>query len=84
MAFGGTPSNGRTETKSVEATNQLSWFSENNKHRIRLTTDCGATSYSLRQGNNARHLHVQLARRAAIRAAGVVYPAASRGRGNER
>ncbi len=52
IAFGGAPANGHTETSSVELTNQLSWFSENNKHRIRVASDLRRDAYSLTQATN--------------------------------
>ncbi|HEY4131899.1 MAG TPA: TonB-dependent receptor, partial [Gemmatimonadaceae bacterium] len=40
VAFGGNPAmNTSQTTRTVQATNQLSWFSENNKHRIKLTSE---------------------------------------------
>ncbi|MFI5229222.1 MAG: carboxypeptidase regulatory-like domain-containing protein [Gemmatimonadales bacterium] len=40
VAFGGNPAmnTGQTST-TVQATNALSWFSENNKHKLKLTTE---------------------------------------------
>ena len=40
VSFGGSPSmnTGQTST-TVQATNSLSWFSENNKHKLKLTTE---------------------------------------------
>ena len=52
LAFGGTPTSGRATTKSVELTNQLSWFSENNKHRIKVTTDLRREAYAFDQSTN--------------------------------
>src|SRR5215510_5336111 len=53
LAFGGTPTSSDARTNSVELTNQLSWFSENNKHRIKLTTDLRREAYAFGQSNNA-------------------------------
>ncbi|HEU4747954.1 MAG TPA: hypothetical protein VFS56_05590, partial [Gemmatimonadaceae bacterium] len=40
IAFGGSPSlNSRTTTTGAELSNQLSWFSSNNRHRIKLTSE---------------------------------------------
>ncbi|HEY7394049.1 MAG TPA: carboxypeptidase-like regulatory domain-containing protein, partial [Gemmatimonadaceae bacterium] len=52
LAFGGTPTSGSATTNSVELTNQLSWFSEDNKHRIKVTTDLRRDAYAFDQANN--------------------------------
>lgn len=46
ISFGGNPSmNTSVTTTSEQAINALSWFSENNKHRIKLTTELRRDSY---------------------------------------
>jgi hypothetical protein len=52
IAFGGSAASSNLTSTSVELTNQLSWFSENNKHRIKVTTDVRRDGYSLEQANN--------------------------------
>jgi hypothetical protein len=52
IAFGGASASSSSTTRSVELTNQLSWFSENNRHRLKLTTDVRRDAYSLDQANN--------------------------------
>lgn len=55
IAFGGSPSlNISTSTSSLAFTNQLSWFSENNKHRVKLTSELRRDAYSLDQTSNER------------------------------
>lgn len=40
LSFGGNPTLNTTQTSlSLQAQNQLSWFSENNKHRLKLATE---------------------------------------------
>jgi hypothetical protein len=40
VSFGGNPAMNVSQTsRSLQAMNQLSWFSENNKHRLKLTTE---------------------------------------------
>ncbi len=40
VSFGGNPAmNTSQTTRTVQGMNQLSWFSENNKHRLKLTTE---------------------------------------------
>ena len=47
ISFGGNPSlNTSVTTTSEQAINALSWFSENNKHRIKLTSELRRDSYS--------------------------------------
>ena len=53
VSFGGSPSlNTRTTTSSVAFTNQLSWFSLNNKHRVKLSTELRDDGYTLDQSTN--------------------------------
>ncbi|HEY5062214.1 MAG TPA: carboxypeptidase regulatory-like domain-containing protein, partial [Gemmatimonadaceae bacterium] len=52
IMFGGTTVSNATTTTSVEATNQLSWFSEDNAHRIKLTTDLRRDASAIEQGTN--------------------------------
>ena len=63
-----------SSTLNAEAINQLSWFSRNNKHRLKLTQR--AASRELRSGpddQRARHVHLQLAGRPRGEPAGVVH-----------
>jgi hypothetical protein len=53
VVFGGASSMSRSTTTILEATNQLSWFSEDNKHRVKLTTDIRHDVYDSDQGSNA-------------------------------
>ena len=47
LSFGGNPAmNTSISTKSVQARNQLGWFSENNKHSLKLTTELRRDAYS--------------------------------------
>jgi hypothetical protein len=47
VAFGGSPFLNTTQTTSTAAfTNQLSWFSLNNRHRLKLTTELRRDGYS--------------------------------------
>ena len=53
LAFGGSPSmNTRSTSLGLAATNQLSWFSRSNKHRLKLTTELRQDSYDQDQTNN--------------------------------
>jgi hypothetical protein len=53
VSFGGnTSQNTSTFSTSVDFTNMLSWFSENNKHRIKLTSELRRDDYSLNQTTN--------------------------------
>jgi hypothetical protein len=53
VAFGGSPTlNSSTSNQSVSFTNLLSWFSENNKHRIKLSTELRRDAYDLDQSLN--------------------------------
>lgn len=46
LSFGGNPAMGTSATtQSAQATNQLSWFSENNKHRLKLTSELRRDAY---------------------------------------
>ena len=54
VSFGGNPfiaSSGRN--LGVNASNQLSWFSRNNKHRLKLTTEIRQENYERDQTSNA-------------------------------
>jgi hypothetical protein len=53
LSFGGSQFlNSRTATNSVNFLNQLSWFSANNKHRLKLTTELRRDGYSSDQATN--------------------------------
>ncbi|MFN8573340.1 MAG: carboxypeptidase regulatory-like domain-containing protein [Gemmatimonadaceae bacterium] len=53
VTFGGSPSlNSTNATVNVAFNNQLSWFSENNKHRIKLSTEVRRDAYSIDQQVN--------------------------------
>jgi hypothetical protein len=52
ITFGGTTVDNSATTTSAEASNVLSWFSENNKHRIKLTTDVRRDAFGIEQGSN--------------------------------
>ena len=53
VSFGGSPQlSTNTLTQSVAFTNQLSWFSTNNKHRVKLTTELRRDVYALDQRLN--------------------------------
>jgi hypothetical protein len=53
VSFGGSPNlNTSLLNGSLAFTNQLSWFSANNKHRIKFTTELRQDSYSLDQSTN--------------------------------
>ncbi len=46
LSFGGNPSMGTSvTTQTAQGSNQLSWFSENNKHRIKLTSELRRDAY---------------------------------------
>ncbi len=52
-SFGGSPSQSTsTFNTSVDFTNMLSWFSENNKHRIKLTSELRRDDYTVNQTTN--------------------------------
>lgn len=52
IAFGGTTVDNQSTTTSVEASNTLSWFSDDNKHRIKLTSDLRHDAIATEQGTN--------------------------------
>ncbi|HEX5972730.1 MAG TPA: carboxypeptidase regulatory-like domain-containing protein [Gemmatimonadaceae bacterium] len=53
LAFGGSPSlSTRSSTLGLAATNQLSWFSRSNKHRLKLTTELRQDAYDQDQTTN--------------------------------
>ena len=53
VTFGGSSFLNTTNTnRSVDLTNQLSWFSVDNKHRIKLASELRRDSYSLDQSTN--------------------------------
>jgi hypothetical protein len=53
VSFGGSPSqNTSTYNTSVDFTNMLSWFSENNKHRIKLASELRRDDYTVNQTTN--------------------------------
>jgi hypothetical protein len=53
VSFGGSPNlNASSTTTSTGLTNQLSWFSENNKHRIKLNTELRRDTYDQDQTFN--------------------------------
>jgi hypothetical protein len=53
IVFGGTSASTSTTNNSVDLTNQLSWFSANNKHRVKVTSEVRRDGYSLDQATNA-------------------------------
>lgn len=54
ISFGGSPNlNSSNQTSSTQFTNQLSWFSENNKHRVKLSTELRRDSYDQDATTNA-------------------------------
>src|SRR3954470_7297221 len=53
VAFGGSSSMNTSQTNTgTELTNQLSWFSSSNKHRIKLTTEVRRDAFTLNQQVN--------------------------------
>jgi hypothetical protein len=53
LSFGGSPSMNTSQTaNNVGLTNQLSWFSGNNKHRLKLATELRRDGYSQDQSQN--------------------------------
>jgi hypothetical protein len=53
LAFGGNQSLNTTQsTNSIGLLNQLSWFSANNKHRLKLTTELRRDAYASNQTTN--------------------------------
>ena len=64
LGFGGSPMASTSQsTLNVAFNNALSWFSMDNKHRFKLTTELRRDGYSQDQTHEpARHVHLQLAR----------------------
>ena len=53
ITFGGSPSLNNTQSSSTFAfNNQLSWFSLDNKHRLKMTTELRRASYTAEQTQN--------------------------------
>lgn len=53
VTFGGSPNlNTTTGNMSLSVNNQMSWFSENNKHRLKLSSELRRDSYDLDQSIN--------------------------------
>jgi hypothetical protein len=53
LAFGGSPSMSTSNTNlSLAASNQLSWFSRSNKHRLKFTSELRQDAYRQDQTNN--------------------------------
>ncbi len=53
LTFGGSPSLDNSQTtRSVDALNQLSWFSQDNKHKIKLTEELRRDALAIDVGNN--------------------------------
>jgi len=53
VAFGGSSNMNTSQTNtSTELTNQLSWFSASNKHRIKLTTEARRDAFTQNQQTN--------------------------------
>ena len=53
VSFGGSPSQSTSRyNTSVDFTNLLSWFSENNKHRIKLASELRRDDYTVNQTTN--------------------------------
>ena len=52
VLIGGTSLNSSTTTSSLDLTNQLSWFSATNKHRVKVTSELRRDTYALEQANN--------------------------------
>ena len=53
IAFGGSPTMNTTQTNtSTELSNQLSWFSGSNKHRIKLTSELRRDAFTQNQQTN--------------------------------
>src|SRR5262249_24195197 len=53
IVFGGTTASTSATNNSVDLTNQLSWFSANNKHRVKLTSQVRRDGYAIDQATNA-------------------------------
>jgi len=52
LQFGGSSLINTTTSSSWDLTNQLSWFSTTNRHRVKLTTEVRRDTWSLTQGSN--------------------------------
>jgi len=52
IQFGGSSPQSETRTSSLDLTNQLSWFSVDNKHRVRLTSEIRRDGWSAVQASN--------------------------------
>lgn len=52
VQFGGSTIAQTNNNSTVALTNQLSWFSENNKHRVKLTTELRRDAFTLFQQSN--------------------------------
>ena len=52
LRFGGSSQRNSARSRSWELTNQLSWFSEDSRHRVRLAAELRRESWSLEQGAN--------------------------------
>jgi hypothetical protein len=52
LQFGGSSANSVRTSTSLAFTNQLSWFSTDNKHRVKFTTEVRRDSWSTDQSNN--------------------------------
>ncbi|HEX3868550.1 MAG TPA: hypothetical protein VHV78_17435, partial [Gemmatimonadaceae bacterium] len=52
IGFGGTTASTSSTTSSIDLTNQLSWFSASNKHRLKLASEIRRDGYTLDQATN--------------------------------
>lgn len=53
ISFGGSPNlNATSATSTAQGTNQLSWFSLNNRHRVKLSTELRRDTYDQDQTSN--------------------------------
>lgn len=52
IQFGGMSLRNEGSTRTLDLTNQLSWFSVNNRHRLKLTSELRHESWSMEQANN--------------------------------
>ncbi len=52
IQFGGMSARSSNDNQSIELTNQLSWFSNNNRHRVKLTSELRRESWTQEQANN--------------------------------
>ena len=52
VQFGGSGPRNTSNTTSFEATNQLSWFSRNNRHRVKLTSEIRHDGWSTEQSSD--------------------------------